>query len=55
MKPNRIILIRHGESEGNFDKSIYSKTPDYALEISEIGIKQCHEAGKRLLSVIKDE
>ncbi len=29
MKPKRIILIRHGESEGNTDRNIYSQKPDY--------------------------
>src|ERR1043165_10279621 len=37
MKPQRIILIRHGESKGNIDRSIYAERPDYALELSENG------------------
>jgi broad specificity phosphatase PhoE len=55
MKPNRIILIRHGESQGNVDKSIYANKPDYALELSEKGIEQAKDAGIRLKEIIKDE
>ena len=33
MKSNRIILIRHGESEGNIDKDKYQTIPDYALNL----------------------
>jgi len=49
MKPNRIILIRHGKSEGNENPGIYVEKPDYALELSETGLKQADDAGKELL------
>jgi broad specificity phosphatase PhoE len=55
MRPKRIILIRHGESEGNSDPSIYEKKPDYALELSERGLEQAKEAGKKLKDLIKEE
>lgn len=55
MKPKRIILIRHAESEGNIDKSIYSLKPDYALELSPTGSIQADNAGKELRAIIKDE
>ncbi len=48
MKPNRIILIRHGESEGNINRSIYAERPDYSLELSEKGKEQAREAGRHL-------
>ena len=38
MKPQRIILIRHGESEGNINKEIYTQKPDYALYLTNKGI-----------------
>ena len=44
MKPNRIILARHGESEGNADTVIYKIKPDYALELSEKGLVQANLA-----------
>jgi broad specificity phosphatase PhoE len=52
MKPRRIILIRHGQSEGNVDRGIYATKPDYALLLSETGIEQGRAAGKALLDVI---
>lgn len=45
MRPKRIILIRHGESEGNVDKNIYEQKPDYALELTHRGIHQAKEVG----------
>lgn len=55
MKPKRIILIRHGESEGNVDLSIYSKKPDYAVRLTEKGKQQAIEAGQNIKNIIKDE
>ena len=48
MKPESIFLIRHGESSGNVDKTEYSNTPDYAVTLTDRGIKQAKEAGKLL-------
>lgn len=55
MKPKRIILIRHGESQGNVSKEVYGITPDYALELSELGKEQASNAGKELSLLVKDE
>src|SRR5688572_5140871 len=55
MKPKRIILIRHGESEGNINKGIYAEKPDYALDLTEEGIKQAHNAGVNLKLLLKEE
>lgn len=55
MKPKRIILIRHGESEGNMDKNIYGGKPDYALQLTENGIDEADKAGKKLKELIGDE
>jgi broad specificity phosphatase PhoE len=55
MKPNRIILIRHGKSEGNENPGIYIEKPDYALELSETGLKQADDAGKELLGIVGNE
>lgn len=48
MKPNKIFLVRHGESQGNIDKLVYSKIPDYALGLTDKGKAQAIEAGKKL-------
>jgi len=55
MKPKRIILIRHGESEGNIDKTVYGHKPDYALDLSKKGFLQADKAGKELKSILKKE
>lgn len=55
MKPNKIILVRHGESQGNIDKNIYSKVPDYAIELSEKGINQAIEAGKNIKNIVGND
>ncbi len=55
MRPKRIILIRHGESEGNADGEIYSSTPDFKLKLTPKGKEQAKEAGKVLKNIFGDE
>ena len=55
MKPNRIILIRHGESEGNLDKDKYRTVPDYALNLTSKGIEQAQKAGNEIKQIIGQE
>ncbi len=52
MKPKRIILVRHGESTGNADLSVYQHVPDYALELTTLGQQQARTAGKQIADVI---
>lgn len=53
MKPKRIILIRHGESEGNVDKKVYLTKPDYAINLTEKGRKQAEQAGKEIAKLFE--
>lgn len=53
MKPKRIFLVRHGESEGNIDKNLYATKPDYAYELTEKGRNQALEAGETIAQIIK--
>lgn len=55
MKPKRIILIRHGESEGNSNSDIYKSKPDYTLELTEKGKSQANSAGIELKKIINNE
>lgn len=55
MKPNRIILIRHGESEGNVDITHYITVPDYALNLTAKGIEQSKQAGHKIREIIGSE
>ena len=55
MKPNRILLIRHGQSQGNIDVNQYQTVPDYALNLTPKGIEQSIEAGIRIKEIIGSE
>ncbi len=55
MKPQRIILVRHGESQANVDKYLFGKIPDYTIELTEKGCKQAIEAGQQLRDLVKEE
>jgi broad specificity phosphatase PhoE len=55
MKPHRIILIRHGESEGNLSKAVYGQKPDYTLELTDLGRQQAERAGQALAQLIGPE
>ena len=55
MKPKRIILIRHGESQANVDKYLFGRVPDYTIELTKKGHEQAREAGKRLKELVKEE
>ncbi|KAF5740585.1 Phosphoglycerate mutase family protein isoform 1 [Tripterygium wilfordii] len=50
--PKRIILVRHGESEGNLDTSAYATTPDNKIPLTTVGLAQARQAGTHLHSVI---
>ena len=54
MKPKRILLVRHGQSQGNVDPEMYSHTPDYQLELTENGIMQAQDAGMLIKDIVKD-
>ena len=48
MCPHRVILVRHGESEGNLDESVYMRTPDALISLTQLGKGQAVEAGEKL-------
>jgi len=54
MKPKRIILVRHGQSEGNEDSINYETIHDYALNLTPKDQEQAVGAGKEILSIIGD-
>ena len=53
--PTRIILVRHGQSEGNVDEAAYEDCPDNKIRLTQKGRAQAFEAGKRLANIIGDE
>jgi broad specificity phosphatase PhoE len=54
-RPNRIILVRHGESQGNVNKSLYTTTPDSQVQLTARGFEQGLAAGQQLRSIVGDE
>jgi len=55
MRPKRIILIRHGESEGNADKKVFETIPDYQLSLTPRGEEQAKQAGQEIKKIIGKE
>lgn len=51
-RPRRIVLIRHGESEGNVDEFRYTHTADWKIGLSLKGIQQAKETGVKLRDMI---
>ena len=54
-RPRRIVLVRHGESEGNHDDTIYERVPDHALALTERGLRQAEATGGRLRKIFGQE
>lgn len=52
MTPKRIILVRHGRSAANDDPALYSRVPDYRIELTGAGKEQAREAGERIAGLI---
>ena len=38
-RPNRIVLVRHGESLANIDDTIYETVPDHRIGLTAKGIE----------------
>lgn len=47
--------MRHGESEGNFDKNTYAQKQDFKLLLTEAGVKQVEESGRALQQMLGEE
>ncbi|CAL9421168.1 2,3-bisphosphoglycerate-dependent phosphoglycerate mutase [Streptomyces sp. enrichment culture] len=54
-RPRRIVLVRHGESTGNLDDSVYEREPDHALGLTEQGRREAERAGEKLREVFGRE
>lgn len=53
--PRRIILIRHGESEGNADHTLYRDKADNLIELTQKGMSQAEAVGRRLKKLLGDD
>jgi bisphosphoglycerate-dependent phosphoglycerate mutase len=52
--PKRVILLRHGESEGNADHTLYRQKPDNLIELTARGHEQARVAGRRIKALCGD-
>ncbi|KAA8493156.1 Phosphoglycerate mutase-like protein AT74 [Porphyridium purpureum] len=52
MRPARIILVRHGESHGNVDKSVFAYTHDSKVLLTTRGWQQARTAGRKLRTIL---
>ncbi|KAL2325462.1 hypothetical protein Fmac_024520 [Flemingia macrophylla] len=50
--PKRIILMRHGESQGNLDMAAYSTTPDHGIQLTAEGAAQARREGAEMRRVM---
>ncbi|GHB71507.1 phosphoglycerate mutase [Streptomyces cirratus] len=55
VRPRRIVLVRHGESQGNADDTVYEREPDHALRLTPVGREQARHTGARLRELFGDE
>ena len=53
--PKRIILLRHGESLGNVDETLYAEIPDWKIPLTRRGERQCLKAAHDLYDLTKGE
>jgi hypothetical protein len=47
-RPRRIVLVRHGESEGNVDEAAYTRVPDPRIGLTAKGWREADDCGRRL-------
>lgn len=50
--PKRIILVRHGESQGNLSMSAYTTTPDHRIPLTLLGLEQARAAGQQIKEAV---
>jgi broad specificity phosphatase PhoE len=46
--PHLVILLRHGESEGNADHTLWRTKPDNLISLTALGVEQSKQAGQKL-------
>ncbi|CAK7204408.1 hypothetical protein SEUCBS139899_007165 [Sporothrix eucalyptigena] len=52
-KPRLIILVRHGQSEGNKNRDIHQTVPDHRVRLTNEGWQQAYDAGRRLRTLLR--
>ncbi|KAI9075130.1 hypothetical protein K1719_042861 [Acacia pycnantha] len=55
-RPRRIILVRHGQSEGNVDEAVYTRIGDPKIALTDKGKAQAEDCGNKIRDLLlKDE
>ncbi|KAI0200616.1 histidine phosphatase superfamily [Astrocystis sublimbata] len=54
-RPRLIIIIRHGQSEGNKNRDIHQTIPDHRVKLTPDGWAQAREAGLRLRNMLRPD
>ncbi|XP_008796901.2 phosphoglycerate mutase-like protein AT74H isoform X2 [Phoenix dactylifera] len=54
-RPRRIILVRHGESEGNVDESVYTRVPDPRIGLTARGWQEAEACGVRIRELVSGD
>ncbi|EJK46459.1 hypothetical protein THAOC_34875 [Thalassiosira oceanica] len=54
-RPRRIILMRHGQSQGNVDEAAYVSTADWRIRLTNKGHLQAQQAGRLLRERIPED
>lgn len=52
LRPRRIILVRHGQSEGNKDSRAYEDIPDNQIQLTDLGLLQGEAAGAQIRTLV---
>ncbi|KAJ3691007.1 hypothetical protein LUZ61_020171 [Rhynchospora tenuis] len=51
-RPRRIILVRHGQSEGNVDEGAYTRVPDPRIGLTIRGWEEAEACGRRIRQLV---
>ncbi|XP_061356365.1 phosphoglycerate mutase-like protein AT74H [Gastrolobium bilobum] len=54
-RPRRIILVRHGESQGNVDETEYTRVADPKIGLTNRGKAQAEDCGYRIKNMIEED
>ncbi|KAF2970412.1 hypothetical protein GQX73_g3153 [Xylaria multiplex] len=54
-RPRLIIIIRHGQSEGNKNRDIHQTIPDHRVKLTSDGWAQARDAGRRLRAMLRPD
>ncbi|KAH6836172.1 Phosphoglycerate mutase family protein [Perilla frutescens var. hirtella] len=52
-RPRRIILVRHGQSQGNVDECVYTRVADPKVTLTERGIVEAEECGREIRKILE--